>query len=257
MCCIPQGVPLDSLRGTNYGHIHSPLDRRHQVRNVLVEETEVHQNLEKHYSLNMMRFIEPPLLENDKSRFDDDYSKKEQLLVGVIIPHSRLTRMETIFDTWARSVSRVIFFTNAYIDLVGEGLEGLPVVRLYNTVQWNRTTAVLKYMHDHYSQQYNWFMIVSEATYVRGHKLEDFLTRRSSNEMVYMGKSVVGEASSELRYCNGGPGVIFSQAALQAVIPYLTVCMESGNQSNNVFAELGICVMKISGMKCSSEEVNM
>lgn len=251
---------------------------KHPLKDTLLEE-ETDRMQEARDSLNLMRFIDPPFSVPNKPSVKGSeylkmkYSFREKMLVAVIGSHLHANRMETIYDTWARSVSQVMFFTGSDGHLDSMGLEGLPVVQLPGITDDSsahlKMFAVLKHLSQYYSNKYNWFMRVSDTAYVRGHKLEELLSKMDPNEKVYLGHPVLErtEGNSQLKllphesYCKGGPGVVLSRAALQALSPYLDLCMEAvqkHNQNstepqwNREDVELGRCVSRTIKVQCLS-----
>lgn len=232
-------------------------------------------------SLNLMRFIDPPFSNSRPHKpsvpgseyLEMKYTFREKLLVAVTSSHIHANRMEVIYDTWARDVSQIMFFTGSDGDLDSMELEGLPVVKLPGIRDDSsapfKTFAVLKHLGQHYSNKYNWFMQVNDAAYVRGHKLEEQLSRMDPNERIYLGHpaSRSAEENTQLKllphecYCKGGPGVVLSRGALQALSPYLDLCMRAVQQYNQNSSkpqwyredvELGRCVSRTIGVQCLS-----
>lgn len=137
----------------------------------------------------------------------------------------------------------------------------------------NTTFAMIRYLHDNYHDSFQWFLLSNDNIYIRGEKLQSLLRSMDSNERVFLGRGVTGRESEattlELlpgeRYCMGGPGMVLSSAALQALSPQLEFCLGAVEQHNRMGkvpwtyhdVELGRCVSRTLNVQCSgSSEVS-
>ena len=210
-----------------------------------------------------------------------EYQVQKRLFVAVITAEKYLpTRARAVYDTWGRSVTQITFFVGADCNTSHPAVGDLPIVKLPgipDTVYppQKKVFAVLHYIHEHYNNDFQWFMRADDDVYVRGEKLEELLGTFNYNEMVYLGLAGKGKAEDISRlglqyhehYCMGGPGVILSKAALGKLAPYLDLCLSAVDQYNeenpdnpwyNEDVELGRCVSRSINIQCStSAEVYM
>lgn len=219
-------------------------------------------------SLNLLRFIDPPFSSNRKANVHSSKSKmtiREPLLVAVITSNSRASQMDAIYDTWGRSVTQTIFFTASDEGSDNMVLDGLPIVKLSGIRDESpplvKTLAVLSYLNKHYSHKYNWFFRVNDTAYLRGDRLLELVNQMDSAIPVYMGHPAshgskeANDPSSDC-YCRGGPGVLLSRAALQALSPHLDWCLENSRQQNREQQwygedeQLGLCLNRRLGVHC-------
>lgn len=185
---------------------------------------------------------------------------RELLFVGVMTSEKFLTtRAKGVYDTWGKDMpGKLVFFagngrTNAKVEY--------PVV--YLPVPDNgyppqrKSLAMLKYIYDHYIDDYQWFIRADDDVYIRTMKLVSFLRHFDSSERLLLGQAGVGKAHEQgklgLRegdnFCMGGPGVIMSRGVLKAVHPHLAYC------SNNTVTyhedtEVGRCLRNFAGVMC-------
>ena len=232
----------------------------------------------------MREYLHPPALEIAKrlgspKYLSQEYTVRKKLLVGVVTAEKYLlTRAKTVYKTWGQDVTQIIFFVGSDCNISHPDLRGLPLVKLPGISDnvyppQKKVFAVLKYMQDHYIDDYYWFMRADDDVYVRGQKLEDILSELNPSERIYLGRAGVGKPNDVKRlgllpyerYCMGGPGVVFSREALFALAPHLDYCLGAVSQYNrqenkqwfNEDVELGRCVSRTIDVQCStSREVS-
>lgn len=172
---------------------------------------------------------------------NQEYVIKDPLLIGILTQEEYLhTRAQTVYDTWAQDINRVVFFVGEDCK-ISANISHLPIIKLKGIPDHvypplKKAFAVMQYMYDHFINQYNWFIRADDDMYVRGELLLDLLKKMSPYERVYLGRAGVGKSDDldrlhllpHERYCMGGPGVVFSNAALRAVGPYLNECLDAG-----------------------------
>lgn len=95
------------------------------------------------------------------------------LYVGVMTAKKYLdTRAVAAYKTWARSIpGKVEFFSSAGSGTV-QVAEPIPVVSLAGVDDsyppQKKSFMMLKYIHDHFLDQYEWFMRADDDVYIRG-----------------------------------------------------------------------------------------
>ncbi|XP_032807322.2 chondroitin sulfate synthase 1 [Petromyzon marinus] len=181
------------------------------------------------------------------------------LYVGVMTAHKYLeTRGRAAFSTWVRSVPGTVEFFSSW----GSRTElPLPLVTLPGVDDayppQKKSFLMLKYMHDHHLDRYEWFMRADDDAYVRGERLEQFLRGLNSSEPHYLGQTGLGTAE-ELgklalepgeNFCMGGPGMVFSREALRRVGPHVGQCLRELHTSHED-VEIGRCVRRFAGTQC-------
>uniref|UniRef100_A0A667Y4Z7 Hexosyltransferase n=1 Tax=Myripristis murdjan TaxID=586833 RepID=A0A667Y4Z7_9TELE len=170
------------------------------------------------------------------------------LYVGVMTAKKYLdTRAVAAYNTWARSIpGRVEFFSSAGSDQVHVPVP-VPVVSLAGVDDTyppqKKSFMMLKYIHDHYLDQYQWFMRADDDVYIRGEKLELFLRGLNSSKPLYLGQTGLGMAE-EL-----GPGMIFSREVLRRMVPHIGTCLKE-MYTTHEDVEVGRCVRRFGGTQC-------
>lgn len=111
---------------------------------------------------------------------------------------------------------------------------------------------MLKYMHDHYLDKYEWFMRADDDVYIKGDKLEHFLRSLNSSEPLFLGQTGLGttEEMGKLalepgeNFCMGGarsdhePGGAAEDGAPHWRVPAGDVHHARGRGSGEMRAEV-------------------
>lgn len=187
---------------------------------------------------------------------------KRFLYVGVMTAKKYLeTRAVAAYKTWAGSVpGKVEFFSSAGSEAVHVPVP-LPVVSLAGVDDsyppQKKSFMMLKYIHDHYLDKYEWFMRADDDVYIRGEKLELFLRSLNSSKPLYLGQTGLGMAEELGRlalepgenFCMGGPGMIFSREVLRRMVPHIGTCLRE-MYTTHEDVEVGRCVRRFGGTQC-------
>ncbi|XP_034052497.1 chondroitin sulfate synthase 3 [Gymnodraco acuticeps] len=181
------------------------------------------------------------------------------LFVGVMTAQKYLnSRAVAAHRTWAQTVpGRVEFFSSEGSDTSIP----IPIVALKNVDDsyppQKKSFMMLKYMHDHYLDKYEWFMRADDDVYIKSEKLESFLRSLNSSEAIFLGQTGMG-ARDELgklalepgeNFCMGGPGVIMSREVLKRMVPHIRECLQE-MYTTHEDVEIGRCVRRFAGVQC-------
>ncbi|KAF7250591.1 Chondroitin sulfate synthase 3 [Varanus komodoensis] len=187
------------------------------------------------------------------------------LYVGVMTAQKYLgSRALAVQRTWARSISGRVEFFSSQGSVPPPALQGeqpLPVVALPGVDDsyppQKKSFMMLKYMHDHYLDTYEWFMRADDDVYIKGEKLEEFLRSLNSSKPLYLGQTGLGniEELGKLglepgeNFCMGGPGMIFSREVLRRMVPHIGECLRE-MYTTHEDVEVGRCVRRFGGTQC-------
>ncbi|KAK2913350.1 hypothetical protein Q8A67_001749 [Cirrhinus molitorella] len=181
------------------------------------------------------------------------------LFVGVMTAQKYLNnRAVAAHRTWAKSIpGKVEFFSSEGSDTSIP----IPIVALQNVDDsyppQKKSFMMLKYMHDHYLDQFEWFMRADDDVYIKSEKLESFLRSLNSSEAIFLGQTGMG-ARDELgklalepgeNFCMGGPGVIMSREVLRRMVPHIRQCLQE-MYTTHEDVEVGRCVRRFAGVQC-------
>ena len=196
-------------------------------------------------------------------------TQSDLMFVGVLTAKEyQSTRAVAINETWANEIpGKVIFFSGENSKdnstNVDDSFVALPGVQDTYPPQ-KKAFLMLKYMHDFYLDQFEWFIRADDDVYIKGEKLAKFLASVNSSELHYIGQAGEGREeekgklglSDSKTYCMGGPGVIMSRATLAKVAPNISYCLKNLYTSHED-TELGRCINQFANVSCTrSPEVS-
>ena len=183
------------------------------------------------------------------------------LLIGVMTADRYITtRAKTIRESWAFNTLdsvKVIFFCgeqgNTSMD---SDLVRLPGVDDSYPPQ-NKSFYMLKYIFEHYINEFHWFVRADDDVYIRSDRLSEVLRNFDSSEDLLFGQAGVGKSHEKGKlgledgdnFCIGGVGVVMSQSVVKKVAPYLLTCLNE-TASLHEDSELGRCIRKHVGVMC-------
>ncbi|XP_052100171.1 chondroitin sulfate synthase 1-like [Mytilus californianus] len=187
---------------------------------------------------------------------------KNFLLIGVITAKKYLdTRAVAAFNTWTNSCSgscKVIFFSSEGSTTEKE----IPLVSLDGTDDsyppQRKSLLMLKYMHDNYINNFEWFMRADDDVFVKGDKIEKFLRSVNSSVPHFIGQAGLGKKEEigklflnrHENFCMGGPGILFSHTTLRHVGPHVHNCIDN-LLTTHEDVEVGRCVRRYTGSSCT------
>ena len=189
----------------------------------------------------------------------DELHIRKPLYIGVVTASEFLnTRAMGVNGTWGHKASKVEYYAAE-----GQGSHPLPVVSLEGVDDTyppqKKVYRMLKYMHDHYIDEFNWFFRADDDVYIRIPELLDLLSTLDPTEPLYIGSPGLGKPEDleriklypHERYCMGGPGVVFSRELLIQLVPHLDDCLQNVVVSWNEDLEVGRCISRRLGVQCT------
>jgi len=123
-----------------------------------------------------------------------------------------------------------------------------------------KSLMMIKYIHDHHIDDYEWFMRADDDVYIRNDKLVRLLRSLNSSDDIYLGQARTGAKKERGmlnllpgdNYCMGGPGVVFSRSVLKKVSPHIKHCLLQAPKSHmHEDIELGRCIQRYVGISCT------
>ena len=188
--------------------------------------------------------------------------KKNLVFIGVMTARKFIaTRIVSCYQTWAKTIpGKVVFFSSEGSEL--DAPPGVPVVGLRGVDDsyppQKKSFLMIKYMHDHYINEYEWFMRADDDVYIKGDKLGTFLHSINSSKPHFIGQAGLGTKSEfgklslekDQNFCMGGPSMIFSRVTLQKMVPHVGYCLKN-LYTTHEDVEIGRCVGRFAGVPCT------
>ena len=189
------------------------------------------------------------------------FNKTQFIFVGVMTAETFLeTRAQAVFNTWGKNVAgKITFFSSQTYKKSKLPLVSLPDVDdSYPPIK--KSLMMVKYMHDHHIDDFEWFMRADDDVYIRNDKLVSLLRSLNISEDIYLGQAGTGAKKEKGmlnlmpgdNYCMGGPGAIFSRSVLKKVAPHLEHCLlQAPKLHMHEDTELGRCIKRYAGISCT------
>lgn len=132
---------------------------------------------------------------------------REKLFVGVVVSRGDIDLESTtvgINKTISHYVSKLVFFTKSSDpESAPAGLNVVPI-KAEQTV--SRTFDIWANIYENYGNDYDWFLLIQDDTYLFGESMMDFVSTMSIGWDVYMGLPT-HEADMEVTYCRRESGI--------------------------------------------------
>uniref|UniRef100_T1JJS5 Hexosyltransferase n=1 Tax=Strigamia maritima TaxID=126957 RepID=T1JJS5_STRMM len=197
---------------------------------------------------------------SSKSMNNDDKENKNLVFVGVITAEKFIkTRAVAAYETWGQTLpGKITFFSGA----TSKTNANIPLIRLPGVDDsyppQKKSFLMLKYMHDHFLEKFEWFMRADDDVYVRGDKLELFLKSINSSELYFIGQAGLGAKRERGRlsllddenFCMGGPGMLLTRETLRLVVPHIKYCLNN-LYSTHEDVEIGRCIRRFANISCT------
>ncbi|RZC42210.1 chondroitin sulfate synthase 2 [Asbolus verrucosus] len=169
---------------------------------------------------------------------------REKLFVGIFSSEEKVnTQAVHLNKTISHLVDQIKFFITAQYKLKSKfNLSGL--VEFTDTRAKYRPFQVLKYIGDNFVQDYDYYFLANDYTFINAHKLNDLVKKISVSMDVYLGSPITDGS-----YCNLDAGIILSNSVVKAVREHLEWCVInaiSEDHSENI----GRCVHHSIGLTC-------
>ncbi|NXJ88142.1 CHSS2 synthase, partial [Corythaixoides concolor] len=176
---------------------------------------------------------------------------RQRLFVGVLTSKSTLNTLAVAVNrTLAHRLERVVYFTGARGRKVPHGMT--VVTHGDERPIWN-TYQTVRYLVDHYVNDFDWFFLVQDDTYTEAHRISHLVAHLSIDTHLYLGRpeEFIG-GDTEGRYCYGGFGFLLSRSLLLLLQQHLDSC------HNDILSArpdewLGRCIIDYTGVNCAEE----
>ena len=206
--------------------------------------------------LTYIKDFRPRTLKNEVQ-----FNNRQFIFVGVMTAKIFLqTRAQAVFDTWGRNVAGNLTFFSSQT----HNKSRIPVISLPDVDDsyppLKKSLMMVKYIHDHHIDDYEWFMRADDDVYIRNDKLVRLLRSLNSSDDIYLGQAGTGAKKEKGmlnllpgdNYCMGGPGVVFSRSVLKKVVPHIEHCLLKAPKSHmHEDTELGRCIKRYAGISCT------
>ncbi|XP_043515784.1 chondroitin sulfate synthase 2 [Frieseomelitta varia] len=171
---------------------------------------------------------------------------REKLFIGVITSQQYLySRDIAINKTVAHVADKIRYFIS-----IPEGTK--PNVTLPGIVGFTDTRSILKPFHtmkyiiDNYLENYDYYFLIKDVSYINVKKLLKFVTKISVSQNVHVG--VLGDIPT---YCSLDSGILLSNSVIQELKNNLDWCVRNA-YSDSDDVNFGRCIVHSTSILCSN-----
>ena len=178
-------------------------------------------------------------------------------LLVVLTGGERCDLLNTVIDTWGRSISLLLIIDSDCILPTNwkqsiSSLNNKVYYYNYNSYHFNNKYKIFHYIDEFIPEKHDWYLFVSLDTYVNVKRLETLLKQFKSIDSHLFGTPLVKSSS----YCSDGPGFVISQNVLHAVIKTSDVICDLRKlfpTKTGILFEIGHCLVNQFHLNCSEQ----
>lgn len=204
MCCV-----YVYLRQVWFERSYPVLTEAQEKGTVFVDKLT---NWKKHGSA-LVNLIHPHHAEEDSEVADALYQKVRVLCWVMTGPHNLESRAQHVRATWSRHCNLVLFMSSEQ-DTAFPTV-GLGTTEGRNQLYW-KTIRAFHYVHEHHSQDADWFLKADDDTFVVVDNLRWLLSNHTPQQPIYFGKRF--KPYTQQGYMSGGAGYVLSKEALRRFV---------------------------------------
>lgn len=188
-----------------------------------------------------------PNLLNRPRYYSTELGIREKLFIGVLSSQYDVsTRGVALNKTVAHLVDKVMFF----IDAPGHRKLNISmpggIVGFTDTRKILNAFHMLKYITDNYLDEFDFYFLVKDTTYIKGRQLYDLVQGISVSEDVHAGS---GKRDEHSTFCSLDAGLLLSNSVIRKIMSSLDWCVKNAfydSDDDNV----GQCVLHATGISC-------
>lgn len=174
---------------------------------------------------------------------------REKLFVGILANQASVDGLAVAVNkTVTHWVDKTIFF----VDAAGGHKLNVTLMKVPGIVGFTDSRNVLKpfhmvkYIADNYLDEYEFFMLIKDSTYLNADKLMNLVKRVSVSEDVYASGTVIGT-----NYCSLDAGILLSNSVIRKMIPNVDWCVRNAFSSSDD-DNFGRCVLHSVNLPCQT-----
>ncbi|XP_046685952.1 chondroitin sulfate synthase 2-like [Homalodisca vitripennis] len=177
---------------------------------------------------------------------------RNKLFLGVLTsPESISSLAVALNKTASKFVSKIMFFIDApSAQRLNVSLLKLPgIVGFTDTRQTLKPFHLIKYVSDNFLEDYDFFFIIKDTSYIQAQKLSDYAKKISIIYDIHVGRTMQTIDESE-KICSLDSGILLSNSVVKKMQRSLEWCVKNAvTKDDNV--NFGRCVFHASQVPCS------
>ncbi|XP_054269456.1 chondroitin sulfate synthase 2 [Macrosteles quadrilineatus] len=177
---------------------------------------------------------------------------RNKLFLGILTsPDTISTLAVALNKTTSQFVYKIMYFIDApSAQRLNVSKLKLPgIVGFTDTRKSLKPFHLVKYISDNFLEDYDYFFIIKDTSYIHGQRLVEFTKQISIQHDVHIGQIV--KTSSENKICSLDSGILLSNSVIRKMQKLLEWCVKNlPSKDDNV--NFGECVIHASNVPCSS-----
>jgi hypothetical protein len=199
------------------------VDDEQQIQN-RIDEFEPRINLEG----KLKQAVKPIKKLNRPRHISTELNIRKRLLIAILLRDQNDELISWYNSTLTKHCDKVTFF------ILKKTKKNPNIIELTLTNGHSFGLKTLEYIINYYLNDYNWFLIINDETFVRTSKLSKLLDHISIGEHLYLGNHQFGES------CDITGGILLSNSIIQRI--HLKRCTGT----------IGECIYNSTNLTCSS-----
>ncbi|XP_014241886.1 chondroitin sulfate synthase 2 [Cimex lectularius] len=174
---------------------------------------------------------------------------RQRLFMGVMTTEKTVGSLALAVNrTSLPYLNKIMFF----LDAVGaenaraSDLKLPGIIGFKDTKENLKPFHVIKYLTDNFLEEFDFFFISKDTTYVNARQLETIIKKISVSEHIHAGGKPAGEGSP---FCSLDGGILLSNSVLKKIRPSLDWCVKN-SFSDSHDANVGRCILHASQLPC-------
>lgn len=173
---------------------------------------------------------------------------KEKLFVAVLMSPESVNKVgAAIVMTLSKHFPTMVLFSSGDSN---QSTEGIPLVEFEDSQPGVLPIQILQYLKENHTIPYDYYLFISDKTYVRAEKYLNLVEHISVSEDVYMGAPGLAR-----KFCTLEGGVLVSFSIMSHILSNLDFC-KSNTDPSNPSISLGTCVHHATKKICTSHSVD-
>lgn len=181
--------------------------------------------------------------------FSTELGIRQKLLVSVLSSSNSIeSNAIAINKTIAHLSEKTIYFMDTSNKLNTSKLNMPDIVAFIDSRHILKPFHMFKYLIDNYIQEFDYFFIVNDSSYINFRKLYSIVSKISVRENVYFGEKI----DKNSLYCNLNAGIVISNSVLKSIANNIDWCIKNIDSDSNDI-NIGRCILHSANVKCTSD----
>lgn len=181
--------------------------------------------------------------------FSTELGIKQKLLVSVLSSSNSIeSNAIAINKTIAHLSEKTIYFMDTSNKLNTSKLNMPDIVAFIDSRHILKPFHMFKYLIDNYIQEFDYFFLVNDSSYINFRKLYNIVSKISVRENLYFGEKI----DKNSLYCNLNAGIVLSNSVLKSIANNLDWCIKNIDSDSNDI-NIGRCILHSANVKCTSD----